>query len=206
MQQTEVIQRTDEWKDEKLGVVSGTRAYDLMSSNITRRTLLATLIVELLTASNPGEFYSAKLEAKGDMEPEAASYYAIMNDAAVTAQDAYIESDLHPMFACSPDGLVNDDGGVDFKRLDDHNHVKMLLGAPADKKYSMQCHWCMFITGRQWWDLFFYCETLPDSMRGFTIRIERDETMMKEMQEQAEKLLDDLRAFLRQHGLAGLLE
>ena len=199
-----IEQGSQSWHDEKLGVITGTRAYELMSSNITRRTLLATLIREIVTA-DAKHFDSKRLQTGRNSEPEAVSYYSMMNNVEVTDQTAYIESTLHPMFACSPDGLIGDDGGYEGKSLDDENHIKMLLGATPDKAYVMQCHWCMYITARQWWDLHYHCETLPDSMKSHVIRIGRDETIMAEMDTQAKAMLADLTTFLNKHGLGGLL-
>ena len=199
-----IEQGTQAWKDEKLGVITGTRAYDLMSSNTTRRTLLATLIREL-TTSKTKTFFKQSLQDKLDTEPEMTSYYSLMNGVQVTDQSAYIESDLSPMFAVSPDGFIGDDGGFEGKRLDEENHIKMLLGMVPEKKYVMQCYWGMFITGRSWWDLVFYCETLPDEMRIHTIRIERDEKILKTMEDHALKMLNDLTSFLNKYGIGGLI-
>jgi len=200
-----VKQGSQEWLDEKLGVISGTRAYDLMSSKATRRTLLATLIRELMTADRKSFRQTPAMKRGLDIEAEAASYYGILYGVTVTDQDAYLESDIHPMFAASPDGLIGDDGGYEGKRLDEENHIKILLGAPVDKKYVKQCEWNMFVSGRQWWDLCHYCETLPESMRLHVTRIPRDKKMMLAMREQAEALLLELEEFLLRHGLAGML-
>jgi len=199
-----IRQGSPEWKDEKLGAITGTRAHDLISSNVTRRTLMALLIRELVTA-NTKEFFKQSLQEKLEIEPEAASYYSLMNNVIVTHQDAYIVSEISPMLAVSPDGLVGDDGGFECKRLDDENHIKMLLGMDPEKKYVHQCHWNMYITGRQWWDLFYYCETLPESMRSLTIRIDRDQDMMVKMHMHAEAMIGDVKTFLTAHGLGGLL-
>lgn len=205
-----IKQGSQEWKDEKLGVISGTRALQLMSSNITRKRLKAQLVRELVT-SDKKDFFKQSLQDRLDMEPEASSYYSLMNDAVVVGQDSYIESDIHPMLACSPDGLVDvyegkpAAGGVDFKRLDEENHILMLDGGTPEKTYVMQCHWCMFITGREWWELFYYCETLPDEMRTCTIRFERDENIMAEMKVRANDMINEVQAFLNEYGLGGLL-
>lgn len=201
-----VEQGTSQWLDEKLGVISGTRANDLMSSNITRRTLLATLIRELMTASSKAFRPTKDMVIGIETEPEAVSYYELMTGVTVTDQLAYIESEIHPMFACSPDGLIGDDGGYEGKRLLAENHLKIILGTDPEKKYIKQCEWCMFITGRKWWDLHYYCEALPVSMRSHIVRIHRQEQMMNDMLERATDMLDDLTAFLVKHELGGLLE
>jgi hypothetical protein len=201
----DIEQGSQQWKDEKLGVISGTRAHDLMSSNTTRRTLTATLIRELVTADTKATHQTPAMRRGLDAEPEAASYYSVFYDETVTNQSAYLESDFSPMAACSPDGLVGEEGGVEFKRLDEVNHIKIMLGAPPEKKYVMQCHWAMFITGRSWWDLCFFCETLPDSMKLVTVRINRDDAIMRDMRERTNEVLLDVESFLVRHNLMGFL-
>lgn len=206
-----IEQGTQAWKDEKLGVITGTRAFELMSSNTTRRTLLATLIREL-TTSKAKTFFKQSLQDKLDTEPEMTSYYSLMNNVQMTHQSAYIESDITPMFAVSPDGLIGDDGGFEGKRLDEENHIKLLLGMVPEKKYVMQCHWAIFVLDnckgykkRKWWDLFYYCETLPDEMRTHTIKIERDEKILKTMESHALDTLNRLTDFLNKYGIGGML-
>ena len=206
---SDIEQGSREWLEEKSGAITGTRAHELMSSAITRRTLMASLVRELVTADRKQTFQTPAMKRGLDIEREAVSYYCIQNDVVVTDQLAYIESSMSPLFAASPDGLVGDFGGYEGKRLDEENHIKVLLGGltaiPDGKKYTAQCNWNMFITGRQWWDLHFYCETLPDSMRSKVFRIERDPEYMDEMSLTARKLLIDLRLFLDEYGMGGLL-
>ena len=209
MKTHECEQGSDIWLSEKLGVITGTRALQLMSSNITRRTLLAEIISELLTSerkSDKKSFSGTPAMKRGlNIEDEAASYYGIMHDCIVTDRMAYIESDISPLFAASPDGLIGSDGGYEGKRLDKENHIKLLLGQAPEKKYIKQCEWNIFITGRKWWILNYYCEELPVSMRSYSITIPRNEQMMKDMKERALDMLGDLTSFLNQHGLGGLL-
>lgn len=207
MKLTDIIQRTEPWHRARLGSITGTRAYDLMSSKITRNRLCAVIVRELMTADTK-TFSSKDLDRRSAMETEAASWYAIQYGVSVWGDDAYIESDLHPMFSCSPDGLVDPDGGLELKRLDEENHLIVVMGGNFRdmKKYELQCDWNMFVTGRHWWDLYFYCETLPASMRGHRIRRGRDPRVMQDLEDGANEVLATVTAFLREHGLSGLLE
>lgn len=199
-----VEQGTQEWLNEKLGVISGTRAADLMGTKLANRKLLATLTSEIVTADTKSIPQTPAMRRGLEIEDEAVSYYSVMFDRIVTGTKDYIEHPDTPYLACSPDGLIDDDGGYEGKRLDEHNHIMLLQGAVPDKKYVWQCKWNMFIAGRRWWDLFYYCETLPDSMKWNSITIERDEADMKALHEAAFGMLDELDRFLFAHGLGGL--
>lgn len=199
-----VEQGTQEWLNEKLGVISGTRAADLMGTKLANRKLLATLTSEIVTADTKSIPQTPAMRRGLDIEDEAVSYYSVMFDRIVTGTKDYIEHPDTPYLACSPDGLIDDDGGYEGKRLDEHNHIMMLQGAEPDKKYTWQCKWNMFITGRQWWDLFYYCETLPESMKYHTITITRDEDDMAALRGAAFGMLAELDRFLFAHGLGGL--
>lgn len=54
-------------------------------------------------------------------------------------------------FVASPDGLVGEDGGTEFKLLRDNSFMDVLTyGLPED--HYLQVQGCLLASGRQWWD------------------------------------------------------
>ena len=106
-----------------------------------------------------------------------------------------------PLFACSPDGLIGSDGGLEIKRLDDENHVKTRLG-DIDKKYLAQIEWCLFVTDRKWWDYMGYCETIPEPLTADIRRIEATDKRMNEIKKIALDFIGELEINLEQFRLA----
>ena len=175
-------QRSPEWRAEKIGKITGTRAQSLFSSDKTRLTLMATLLSEMATARNAGgDFQSSAMRRGIEAEPAAAADYALRYGVTITTP-WLVTSSFSPWCAISPDALIDEDGGADWKCLDPHNHVKMVLGQTPDLAYRRQCTWGVLVTDRQWWDLVFFNDLFDEPLRHTRQRItvcqkERDELM-----------------------------
>lgn len=193
-------QRSEQWLADRLGVITSTRAHDLLSSPTTRKTLMAQLISEHATALKKEVPQTAAMIRGSEIEDEAVSYYQIMTDAQVHGDDSYLVSRDHPLFACSPDGLVGEDGGIEIKRLDEHNHIKTMLG-DIDKKYLSQIKWCLFVTGRKWWDYVGYCETMPEPLTSDIRRLKREDLEIEKVEEIAFSFVRELEENLIKFGI-----
>lgn len=197
-------QRSSEWFADRLGAITGSRAHDLLSSATTRKTLMANLVREYATASRKEFRQTAAMERGQNIEDEATNYYAMMNNVEVE-QAGIVWSKVHPLFGCSPDGLIGNDGGIEIKRLDEENHIKVIIAEQPEKKYIHQIEWCLFCTDRKWWDYVGYCETLPQPLTCYTKRITLNEEREISIKETALKFIDDLEKTLILLGLGGAL-
>jgi hypothetical protein len=94
----------------------------------------------------------------------------MMNDDAVVEQVGLCYSD-DKKFACSPDGLVGEDGGLEIKCPLVATHIGYLLNGELPSDYFQQVQGCLFVTGRKWWDFMSY----SPGLKPFIIRVKRDE-------------------------------
>jgi len=90
----------------------------------------------------------------------------------------------HPTIAMcggSPDGLVDDDGGVEIKApFNSANHLQTFLtGVPNE--HIPQIQGLMWITGRQWWDFVSYDPRMPSNMALNVIRVNRDDSVISDI-------------------------
>ena len=96
-----------------------------------------------------------------ELEPDARSMYEFQKDCTV-AEVGFITNDG---WGCSPDGLIDDDGMVEFKCLKAENHVKTILDynrtGNIPTKYIAQVQGQILIAERQYCDLVFYHPDLP---------------------------------------------
>ena len=92
----------------------------------------------------------------------------------------------------SPDGLIGDDGMLEIKCPQSAKHIETLLGQPIDARYLTQMQWQMACSGRQWCDFVSYDPHLPDAMRLFVQRVERDDKMIEELEELVRDFLCEL--------------
>lgn len=194
----DIVQGSAEWLAIRVGKVTASRVADVIAKTKTgygasRANYMAELIAERLTGA-PAERYTNAAMAWGtEKEPEARALYEFLTDAEVT-QVGFVPHPTISMSGASPDGLVSDDGLVEIKCPNTSTHIDTLLGQSIPAKYETQMQWQMACTGRQWCDFASYDPRMPDSMRLFVCREERNDAMIAELTEEVGKFLAELDA------------
>lgn len=75
----------------------------------------------------------------------------------------------------SPDGLVGDDGVVEFKAVVASTHYATIRRGSFDPAYRWQLVGHLDCTRRQWVDFGSYCADFPEGQQLVTFRLTRDE-------------------------------
>jgi putative phage-type endonuclease len=188
-----IIQGSPEWHALRLGRLTASRVADAVAKGKTgflasRANLMATLIIERLTGETQETYTNAAMQWGIDTEPHARAAYCFYRDAEVT-EIGFVEHPNINMSGCSPDGLIGDAGMLEIKCPNTATHLDTLLGGTVPGKYITQIQWQMACTGRQWVDFVSYDPRLPEAMRLFIKRVERDNGKIAE-------LTGDVKAFL----------
>lgn len=191
-------QGTAEWLMARLGKVTASRITDLMARTKTgystsRANYMAELLVERLSGEPTPCFINAAMAWGTEKEPEARAAYAFHHDADVT-EIAFVEHPSIPMAGASPDGLVGADGLVEIKCPMTATHLDTLESGKPAGKYVNQMMWQMACTGRQWCDFVSYDPRLPEHLRLFVCRVERDAERVAEMEAEVSAFLSELDA------------
>ena len=195
-------QRTTEWHTARLGKVTASRVADVIAKTKTgygasRANLMADLIVERLTGQPASTFSNAHMEWGTEQEPHArAAYSARIGE--LVEEVGFVD---HPSVAnsgASPDGLVGDDGLVEFKCPATATHLDTLLAGEVPSKYIPQMQWQMACTNRAWCDFVSYDPRLPEHLRMFVKRVERDDAYIKMLETEVTKFLAELDEKLKQ--------
>lgn len=194
---SEIVQGTPEWHALRLGKATASRIADVCARTKTgygasRKNYMAELVAERLTGTRSEGFTNAAMQWGTDQEPEARIAYEFYRDATVT-EVAFV---MHPSIAdtgASPDGLVGDDGLVEIKSPNTATHIETLLGGTVPEKYVLQMQWQMACTGRKWCDFASFDPRLPESMRLFVARIERDPARIAELETEVIAFLREVR-------------
>lgn len=105
------------------------------------------------------DYQSADMQRGTFSEAEARKFYAFERDCEVR-QVGFCVHD-NGFWGCSPDGLVEPDGGVEIKCPRPSTQVRYFLDGVVPAKYRPQVHGCLIVTGRAWWDFLSYCPGLP---------------------------------------------
>jgi len=193
-------QRSEEWFAEKLGKITGTRADDLMGSELAQKNLMALLISEIAMAQRKATPLTQAMKRGIEMENEALEYYKIVHNTAVK-EIAYIEHPVYSMCGCSPDGLIGENGGVEIKCLLPDNHIRVILTDKIDKKYAWQIKWNLFCTGREYWDYFGYCSDLSGDLAYYEKRFFAKDINFNEIEEKLNGFMTKLNNILNRYNL-----
>lgn len=188
-----IEQGTAEWLQERCGKVTASRIADLMAKTKTgwgasRANYAAQLIAERLTGCVAPSFTNAAMIHGTETEPEARRAYEFFVDRDVQ-QVGFIPHPTIDMAGASPDGLVGGDGLLELKCPNTATHIDTLLNGVVPDKYLKQMMFQMACTGRQWCDFASYDNRLPERMRLWVKRVERDEELIGEIE-------TEVRAFL----------
>lgn len=193
---SENVQRSQEWFAARLGKVTASRIGDLRKRTKTgwaaaRADYMADLIAERLSGEHiPGGTGSARRWGQ-EIEPEAKRAYAFYRDAEIV-EVGFIP---HPTIAdagASPDGLIGEDGLVEFKCPTVITHLETLETDAIAAEYLQQMQWQMACTGRQWCDFASYDPRYPEAMRLYVQRVRRDDEMIAAIEADVVQFLTEL--------------
>lgn len=193
----DIEQRSDAWIKIRLGKVTASRIADVCARTksgwgASRKNYMAELVAERLTGQRPEGFTSTAMQWGVDMEPEARRAYEFYRDQTV-AEVGFVPHPSIGETGASPDGLVGDDGLMEIKCPNTATHLETLLGASMPEKYFLQIQWQLACTGRQWCDFASYDPRLPESMRLFVDRVERQDGAIAAIEKDVIGFLSELR-------------
>lgn len=192
MKEYSCTQGEHEWLQARVGKVTASEADNLLTPEFKARTgetphtYLSRKLAERVL-NRPLEGFTSFATEQGEMlEMEARKWFKFEYSHKVR-QVGFVEHD-DGRCGCSPDALLDDDGGLEIKAPQPTNHVKYLLDGTLPKDYAVQVHFSMFVTGRPWWMFVSYRR----KFRPFVLRVNRDETIMAKI---AATLADFYRKF-----------
>jgi len=179
----------------RLGKVTASRLSDVAMKKTTAgyQNYKAQLIAERLTGTPPESFSSAAMQWGTEKEPDARAAYSFLHSVEV-AEIGFVDHPLIEWAGASPDGLVGIDGLVEIKCPNTATHIATLEGGNVPGKYNLQMQWQMACTERQWCDFASYDPRLPVEMQLHVVRVERDDELIKELEEKTAAFLAEVAA------------
>lgn len=189
-------QRTTEWFQARLGKVTSSRVADVIAKTKTgysasRENYMAQLVVERMTNKISGSYTNAAMEWGVANEKFARAAYELKMDIMVD-ETGLVDHPTIPMAGASPDGLVGEDGLVEIKCPNTATHIETLLSGEPDAEYVKQMQWQMSCTGRAWCDFVSFDPRMPENLRLFVKRVQRDDSLIAELEEEVRKFLAEL--------------
>jgi putative phage-type endonuclease len=200
---TEVIQGSDEWFALRAGKLTASRFKDLMSKgrgsapSAGRTNLVWDCAIERMTGRKMDSFTTAAMIRGQDLEPEARQAYEDQNF--VTVEEVgFVLHPEHDFVSCSPDGYLGDIGLIEIKCPNAANHGKGLLNGQHAVDYKWQVQGQMWVCERAWCDMVSYHPEFPENLRLAIVRVERDEEMIEQLQEQCLQADLEINAIIEQ--------
>jgi hypothetical protein len=138
----------------------------------------------------PSETYkNGHMENGKEMEPLARAAYSIATDNEVTETGVIVNDQLWA--ACSPDGLIGMDGGLELKSVIPTTQVETIIGGKVPPEHCAQIQGNLWLSERDWWDFGSYCLEMPMRNQLFVIRVKRDEEYIRNLALEVAKFNED---------------
>lgn len=197
-----IEQGSPEWHAMRCGKVTASRIADMLAKTKTgwgasRANYKAQLVAERLTGVVAEGFTNAAMEWGKEKEAEARAAYGFYTNETVELID-FVTHPVMLMSGASPDALVGMDGLVEIKCPNTATHIETLLGGSVPGKYQFQMQWQMACTGRWWCDFVSYDPRMPEDMRLFVKRLERDDEAIAMIEKETRIFLAEIDATVAQ--------
>lgn len=191
-----MIQGTPDWFAARCGKATASRIADIVAKtksgySASRANYMAELVCERLTGAVQEGFTSPAMAHGTLTEPMARCAYAAHRGVEVL-EVGFID---HPEIAwsgASPDGFVGDVGLLEVKCPNTATHLDTLLTETIPAKYLTQMAWQMACTDRTWCDFVSFDPRLPPEMRLFVKRVERDVSVILDLETEVSAFLTEL--------------
>lgn len=194
-------QGSHEWLQIKLGVVSASNISAALAKpgTETRLTYLAELVGQVCT-SQIEEFNSKEMDWGKMNEAGARAGYEFQTGLVVQPVTFVFKDDTFRV-GCSPDGIVTDKKGVEIKcPYKTANFIKFACAEKIKPEWYHQVQACIWILDSGEWDFGQNDPRMQVSPLKF-VTIERDAEVMKRLDDEIPKFLEDMDKMLAQMGV-----
>ena len=151
----EMEQGSPEWFQTKLGKFGATDFQTIANGKPkTIETLIYKKAAQIITGHREETYSNSNMERGIELENEAREAFSF-EKGLVVRQVGFVQSAEH--VGCSPDGLIGDDSGVEFKCPEDHTHARYLIH--GCNSYHWQIQGSLSVTERKSW---YFCSYNPN--------------------------------------------
>jgi putative phage-type endonuclease len=190
-----IQQGTDEWRQQRLGLVTASRIADVMARNrggfaATRQNYMMALITERLTGQPMQTYSNSAMEWGREKEGEARAAYAAKTGNIVEEVGFIRHQTLEA--GASPDGYVGNDTIIEIKCPNSQTLVEWVENREIPQKYRLQIQFQLAVTGRDMAHFVGYDPRLPEHLRLLIIEEPRNNQMILEITAEVERFLGEL--------------
>ena len=154
-----------------------------------RKALLYRLAGEILSGVKYEGYRNADMDRGIEQEADARNVYAMEREVEVVQVGLIKKDEFRHV---SPDGLIGEDGMIEIKCVIPSVHIETIDTEKIDGGYQKQIQWGLFITQRRYCDFISWSPLVVD-YPIWVKRVERDEKVIKELNDGADKFIDKLK-------------
>jgi hypothetical protein len=194
-------QGTPEWFSARLGIPTASMFATVMAvgvkggKSLTRIAYLNKLVGEILTGEPMENYVSADMERGKLMEDEARDLYTFESG----AEPVRVGFIRNGNVGCSPDSLIDENGGLEIKSAAAHIQIARLLDGGLPSEHKAQVQGSLWVCEREFWDFCSYCPKLP----LLRVRVQRDEEYIRKIADEVDRFNTELQMtveYIRKYG------
>lgn len=188
----DAAQGTEAWLFARLGRATASRFSDVLAKGQgnTRAAYFRLVLAERLTGKPIETYRNAHMDRGNEQEPLARAAYEAETGALVEVPEFIPHQTL--MAGCSPDGLIEDDGGVEFKCVIPTVQVETIQRGSMPPEHKPQVQGNLWITGRAWWDFASFCPDMPAHLRLVVYRVLPETTYIANLETEVSSFLKEV--------------
>ncbi len=192
-----VEQGSEAWHEAKLGLFSGTSFSTVVSGKDTKgyKDLILNVAGQMISGQKDETYSNANMERGIELEPEAKKEYESLFEVEVEEVGLCLMDDLDEWVGVSPDGLVDEIGGLEIKCPLMKTHLSYMNAGKLPTEYKWQVQGALFVTGREWWDFMSYYPNL----KPFIFRVEPDLEMHDKLKGRLIEAIEDVKVQIAQY-------
>lgn len=190
-------QRSPEWFAARCGIATASNFAKVLATiksgeAAERRNYRIKLALERITGTVEESYQNEAMRIGIEREPHARIAY----EASTGNMADEVGFCLHDELECgaSPDGLIDEHGGLEIKCPTPGKHFEYLRASGEPPEYTAQIQGCMWVTGRKWWDFVSYCPDFPDNASLIVRRVHRDDEYISNLANKIAAFMDEVRA------------
>ena len=200
-----MIQGSEEWFQARCGKATASEFVCVLAKGQgkTRSAYLRRVVAERLTGKPVETYRNGHMGRGEEQEPFGRLDYEAHTGNMVQEVGFIDHEELAA--GCSPDGLIDEDGGVEIKSVIATVQVDTILSGGYPPEHKAQVQGNLWITKRKWWDFCSYCPDMREErLRRYIHRVQRDEAYIRALEAEVRKFLseaDQLVSLLLGHGV-----
>lgn len=180
----------DAWAQARCGHVTASEFSSVLAKGQgkTRAEYLRRVVAEMLTGKPCETYHNAHMDRGQEQEDFARMKYEALTGDPVQAFERdgvtrlFIRHPTMPV-GCSPDGLIDANGGGEFKSVIPTVQIETILSGSYPPKHKAQIQGSLWLTKRQWWDFGSFCPDMPtEPLRLYIFRVQRDEEYITKLE------------------------